>query len=274
MGVVSENAVDESGTDGRVAKSLMARLMRVVEAFTLQDRWGIRELASYLAIAPSVSHRLLHDMERLGLLVSAGEGKFSIGPELARLSVLIADQMHVTKIARPVLEDIALRTGETVILAQYSQNRRQFWAVEAVESSHPIRYMSDPLRTWSDLHLGTGGRGILAFLDEDEREAVLRGLPDPVPANPPISKADLESELAHARQRGYVISHGERFVGAIGVSAPIRDGRGKVVGGLIASWPDNRTDTVKEEAVAKIIAESAESLSRSLGYRPTSSTTG
>jgi DNA-binding IclR family transcriptional regulator len=207
-------------------------------------------------------------MERQGLLVAAGDGKFSIGPELARLSVLLAEQMHITKVARPVLEEIAQRTGETIVLAQYSPHRRQYWAVEAVESAHPIRYMSDPLRTWSDLHVGAGGRAILAFLEDDERRAILDSLPDPLPGPRSVAKENLDAELALARRRGFIISHAERFAGAVAVSAPIRDGRGKIIGALICSWPDNRTDGSKEEAVATTIAQHAAAISHGNGYRP------
>ena len=59
--------------------------------------------------------------------------------------------------------------------------RRQFSAVDAVETSHPIRYLWESLRDWSDLHLGSSGKGILAFLPPDEQAAILDRLPDPIP---------------------------------------------------------------------------------------------
>ena len=107
----------------------------------------------------------------------------------------------------------------------YDPHRRQFSAVDAVETSHPIRYIWESLRDWSDLHLGSSGKGILAFLPDDEREAILDRLPDPVPGRT-ADQGAAAGELDAARQRGYVVSHGERYEGAVGVSAPIRDGPG------------------------------------------------
>ncbi len=174
----------------------------------------------------------------------------------------------MTRVARPILEATAAAIGETVVLALYAPERRQFWAVDAAESSHTIRYIWESLRSWSDVQLGASGKGILAFLDPSERDAIIEALPDPIPGPKPISRAELRDQLDAARRQGYVVSHGERYAGAVGVSAPIRDAGGQVIGDLIASWPDNRTDAAKEASVATVIIAACATLSRELGYRP------
>ena len=93
--------------------------------------------------------------------------------------MLLAERLDVRSVARPFMESAAAELDETLVLALYSPARRQFWAVDAVESTHPIRYIWGPLRQWSDLHLGSSGKGILAFLPESERETILATLPDP-----------------------------------------------------------------------------------------------
>ena len=245
----------------------MARWVLVLEAFTRRDTWGVREIAADLALSPSVTHRILHDLERLGMVASAGAlGRFRVGPRLARTSTLIAGRLDLARLARPIIEAAAVALGETVILAQYDPVRRRFWAVDAAESTHTIRYLWESLRDWSDLSLGASGRGILAFLDEAERDAIVDALPDPLPGPSGMRKADLRASLEAARRDGYVISHGERYAGAVGVSAPVRDATGAVVGDLIGSWPDNRTDEAKERRAAQLIVEAAGDLSRALGF--------
>jgi IclR family transcriptional regulator, acetate operon repressor len=249
-------------------ESPMSRWVRVLDAFTQQDCWGVRELASALSMAPSVSHRILHEMKRLGLVVPAAEeGKFRVGPELARIAVLTARRSNVTRIARPVLQAAASAIGETVILLQYSNHRRQFWAVDAVESNHTIRYMWESLQEWNDVHLGASGKAILAFLPESERETILEKLADPITDSSATSKAELRRDLEEIRRRGYAVSHGERYAGAVGIAAPIREAGGRIVGGLVGSWPDNRTDSLKESRSGAIIMEAAATLSHDLGYR-------
>lgn len=240
----------------------MDRWIAVLTAFVDRDAWGVRDLAAHVGLAPSVAHRILHEMERTGLVASGTQrGHFRVGPELARLAVLLADRLDTRWIARPILEATSKEIDETVILALYSPVRRQFWAVDAAESNHTIRYIWESLRTWSDLNLGSSGHGILAFLDDDEREAILT-------ARPEAERADLRARLLRTRERGYAISHGDRFAGAVGVAAPVRDATGRVIGDLIAGWPDNRTSAGKEARVASAIMAAAARLSLELGYRP------
>ena len=254
-------------TSPPAAAGPMSRWVRVLEAFAAEGAWGVRDLARATGIPRSAIHRIVHDLTGLGMLAPAAEaGRYEVGPVLARIGVLVAEGLDVRRVGRPVLERASAAIGETVVLALYDAARRQFWAVDAVETSHPIRYIWESLRDWGDLHLGSSGKGILAFLPDDEREAILAALPDPVPGRVPVPKARLRAELAAARDRGYVVSHGERFEGAIGVSAPVRDGAGRIAGDIIATWPDNRTDDAKEAAAGRIVTAAAHELSTRLGW--------
>ncbi len=148
----------------------MERWTAVLSALTERDTWGVRDLASHLGLAPSVVHRVLHQMETNGLTSAAGRGQFRMGPELMRIGRLTVDRTDMRGIARPALEAAARRLDETVFLTVYSSGRRQLWAVIAAETTNPLRYDWENLRDWSDVHVGATGLGILAFLDEAERE--------------------------------------------------------------------------------------------------------
>jgi IclR family acetate operon transcriptional repressor len=245
----------------------MARWVRVLEAFAEQGEWGVRDLARSSGIPRSATHRILHDMAGLGLLAKTDEpGRFRVGPDLARIGSGVAEHLEVQRVARSILEETAAAVGETIVLAVYDPQRRRFSAVDAVETNHPIRYIWESLRDWSELHLGSSGKGILAFLPQAEQNAIIDRLPDPIPGRHPLTKARLRRELEAARRRGFVVSHGERYEGAVGVSAPIRDARGRVAGDLIATWPDNRTSEAKEAGAGSIVRAAADEVSRRLGW--------
>lgn len=245
----------------------MSRWVRVLEAFAEEGEWGVRELARSTDIPRSAAHRILHDMAALGLLAPADEpGRFRVGADLARIGLLVAEHLDIRRVGRPILERASTAISETVVLAVYDPIRRQFSAVDAVETSHPIRYIWESLRDWSDLHLGSSGKGILAFLPPEEQAAIVDRLPDPIPGRTPLTKAHLRIELDAALRRGYVVSHGERFEGAVGVAAPVRDAHARVIGDLIATWPDNRTSDTKERNAGTIVRSAADDLSRRLGW--------
>lgn len=242
-------------------RSPMDRWLAILVAFEDQDAWGVRELAAHAGLAPSVVHRVLHDMDALGLVSpGARKGQFRVGPELARLAVLVSDRLDVRRMARPALEQAARLIDETVILALYSPTRQQFWAVDAAEPEHPIRYIWESLRRWSDLHLGASGHAILAFLPEADRERIIG-------TRPGAERRRLRARLAETRSRGYATSHGDRFLGAVGIAAPVRDATARIVGDIIAGWPDNRTSAEKERMVARAVVAAANTLSANLGYR-------
>ena len=245
----------------------MARWVVVLDAFARRPEWGIRDLAAATGLSRSSIHRIVLEMTSLGLLAPAAtSGRSEIGPALVRLSLALTERVDVFRTARPILEELRDDTGETAILALYDRGRRRFRAVAAAESSHPIRYIWESLQDWNDLHRGASGKGILAFLPAEEQQAIMASLPEPDDERDRVARSALRVDLERFRAQGWVVSHGERFPGAVGVSAPIRDRHGRVVGNVLLGWPDNRTDAAKEEIAARSARGAADRISAALGY--------
>lgn len=247
----------------------MARWVEVLNAFVQKESWGVRELAAATGLPRSATHRILHEMRRLGLLTSDdGKGVFQVGPVLARTAVVVSKRLDITRVGRPVLESVAARTSETVILGLYAPTRKQVFGVDAVESSHFVRVIWQPVPQWRDLHVGATGKGVLAFLPRADRDAVLAKLPDPIPLARDVPKAELLQQIEDAHRLGYVISRGESNPGAVAVASPIRDAHGDVVADLVISWPDNRTSLEREREFGEIARDAADEISRQLGHAP------
>ena len=244
----------------------MARWVEVLSAFLRQDEWHVRELARETGLSRSAAHRILHEMRRLDLLAARPEGGFVVGPALARLATRLAARVDILRIARPVLQATMEQTGETVVIAQYVPSERQVWPLDAVESPHPVRFIWDSLPEWRELHIGATGKGVLAFLPDVEREAIIAGLPDQIVAATSQPKTELIDQLARARKNGYVISRGESFAGGVAVAAPVRDASGTVIGDIVVSWPDGRTSRSREREHGRAAVAAAADISRGLGY--------
>ena len=244
----------------------MARWVTVLTAFLRQDEWGIRDLARATDLSRSAVHRILREMNRLDLLVARPNGRFAVGPVLARLAIVLAGRVDIVRVARPVLEATTSQTGETAVLALYVPSRRQVWPLDAVESPHPVRFIWDSLPEWRELHIGATGKGVLAFLDEPERGQIIDSLPDPIPSATSLTKAELLDQLETARACGYVTSRGESFPGGIAVASPIRDASGAVVGDIVLSWPESRTSQARERELGAAALNAAATVSRGLGF--------
>ena len=94
-------------------------------------------------------------------------------------------------------------------------------------------------RTWA--HVSGLGKVLLAWGNDDAIELVLRerGLPA-LTDRTIVDRATLDVELERIRSRGYAIDDEESAYGLRCVAAPVRDGRGAVVGALSLSSPAER----------------------------------
>lgn len=251
------------------ARGGVGRWFEILDAFVWRDEWGARKLAAELGLPKTSVHRILREMSSTGVLAfDTRTQTFRIGPVLTRLSVLLSDRIDVTKVAHPILESTAAQTGETVMFGLYAPSRRQFSVVDAAESTHPVRLVLAAYRDWAELHVGSSGKGILAFLPQDEQDQIIRDLPEPSRSHGSVSHDALRTQLAVGRRRGYVLSRGERIEGTVGVAAPVRDANGRVVGDVIISWPASRSSPSREKSFGGIVIDAAAAISRGLGYSP------
>jgi DNA-binding IclR family transcriptional regulator len=253
----------------------MGRWLTVLDAFLMRDEWGVRDLADAIDLPKSAVHRILHEMVRLDILSTGQQnGTFRIGSALIRVVTLLSDQIDVQAIARPILEQTTRAGGETSVLLLYAPGRHQFWAVDAVESDQPILWTWKTLRGWGDLHLGAGGKAILAFLPDPTQDVIVDQLDEPIGELRPISRIQLRRQLAETRQRGYAISHGERTPGSVAVAAPVRDAAGRILGALLLGWPESRSTAEKERDLGERAVMAADAISRALGLPARSGVSG
>src|SRR5690348_4201587 len=77
----------------------------------------LKEVAEKTAINKSTAYRVLAHLEHKGYVFRDSAGAYAIGVRLARLGSGASYQTTMRKISRPVLEELARITGETVSLA-------------------------------------------------------------------------------------------------------------------------------------------------------------
>jgi DNA-binding IclR family transcriptional regulator len=244
-----------------------ARTVAVLEAFTLQTRWGVRELAAKLDMPRSSVHRVLRELAETGLLASDADGSYGVTPSLLRLALDLADNFRVPRIALAHLERARDIGGETTIMFLYDRRRGQATAVAAAESSKPVRYSQEGLTGFTDLHVGSSGKGILAFLSAEEQNLILERLPDPLPGMH-MTKQELLADLAATRERGWAQSASERVPGARGVAAPVYGSRGYIIGAVLIAWPDSPVGSDGATTLGPLSRVTALAISRDVGCPP------
>jgi hypothetical protein len=168
-------------------------------------------------------------------------------------------QTTMRKIGRPVLEELARITGETVSLA--ALEGREVFYLDVMESAHTFRLVSQ-IGMCHPACCTALGKVMLAFHSEEEQDNLISGIEFKRLTHHTITRsANLRKELTLIRQRGYSLENEELYLGSRCIRAPIFDESDRVVAALSVSGPTTR---VTREKVATFAACGPPSCRRSL----------
>jgi DNA-binding IclR family transcriptional regulator len=116
------------------------------------------------------------------------------------------------------------------------------------------------------LHVGSASRILLAW-NPDHAERILSGPLEPLTDGTVTSPDGLRRLIAQAKADGYAITTGEREDSASGLSAPVFDAAGDILGALTISGPTVRMPHAQCEAWIDLLVGYAEQVTRTIGGR-------
>lgn len=226
---------------------------------------GVTELSQRLSLPKATVHRLLGGLVSRGLLThDPASGRYRLGPLAFRLGSAFLRSLDVRQAALPVMQELARRTGETVNLNVVQGIHRV--CIEKVDSVQDVRHFVELGRPLP-LFAGASGKVLLAHLEPSTVEEVLRSV-RPLTARTVTDPSRIRAELQRIRRQGFAVSAGERVDGASAVSAPVRDGQGRVVAGLTVSGPSYRFPPGRVRELIPQVVHAAAEISARLGYAP------
>lgn len=249
---------------GTVAR-VVAVLRGVVEA---DEDISAAELAEEIGLPRPTVHRLLDLLAREDMVEpDPGTRRWRPTAECQRLGALLAARRDLVRLARPVLAQVVARSQEACLLGVYLPRRREMIYADEHISPDPLSYRIE-LNSPVPVNWGASGRAILAFLPEEEREAVLaERAPAPVSGEKAPTVSVLRRELELIRQKGYAFSRGQKIPGSRGIAAPVLGADGIAVGSLTLTIPEMRFREEAKEQLAETVMTGAEELSVMLGHR-------
>lgn len=240
------------------------RLVEILDCFSAhQPAWSLTGLSTRLGIPKSSLHRFLVSLESHGILRrDEGDNRWRLGYRLFIWGNLALEGTNLRSLARPVMEDLMVATGETAILTVYSEG--EVICIEKVEADRPVR-MTLEVGTRRPAHAGASCKVLMAYLSQEEVEAIVRQRGLPRLCTNTITEPDrLAAELARIRERGYAESREETDVGAWGIAAPIRDPRGQVVAAIGIAGPTSRFAREEVERYVALCQQAAGRISARL----------
>lgn len=240
------------------------RALRALELISEHGELGVTELGRKLDVHKATASRLIATLAERGFVERDPiSEKYRLGFGLISLAGAAVGGNDLVRAARPILDDLAERTHETVNLGVLSGESVVY--IDQVTGTRSIVSVS-----WvgqrTPLHCTSNGKVLLAYATDAERE---RMLSMPLTRLTPRTITDLRklrAQLAEVRARGYAQTLEELEEGLNAVAAPVRGMSGDVIAALSVSGPAFRMRAVDLPRFGKLTAEAALAVSRRLGY--------
>ncbi len=184
---------------------------------------SLSEVAHAAGLARPTARRLLLTLEELGYVRSA-DGTFQLTPKVMNLGMAYVSSLGLWDIARPHMESLVARTGESSSMAQLDGSDIVYVARVSVPKLIALRV---EIGTRFPAAQTSQGKVLLAALPPEQVEVTLAqpsrsGLPPYIGRSPD----QLHDELKGVRARGWALADEELAPGVRSVAVPVRDGTG------------------------------------------------
>jgi DNA-binding IclR family transcriptional regulator len=226
---------------------------------------SLAEVSARVKLYKPTAHRLLQSLGQHGLISQEADSKaYRPGLKLFELSHEVLRHMELRTQALPELSELNRRTNETVHLAVLDQGDVIY--IDKEESQHTIRMFS-AIGKRGPAHCTGVGKVLLAYLPTDELQLFLADKKlKRFTSRTITTAAGLRRELAMIRQRGYAIDDTEHEPEIRCAACPVRDHTGRVIAAVSLTAPTLRMSRERIEAMAPLVREYADRISRKMGY--------
>ena len=227
---------------------------------------GVTELAEATQNTKSLTFRLLHTLERRGLVRKDPERRtYTLGYRALLLGDQSRRQSRLISTAEPILADLSGTTRENALLLVREDLHSICIAMHA--SPEPLRIFAAVGRL-GPLHAGGGPKVLLAFAPKDIRQKVISGALETFTDMSISDAAALTATLDRIRAEGHVMSIGELDPNIFSIAAPVRDHTGTVIAALAVNGPTARLTDTTPDNICAAVHSSASHLSQMLGWQP------
>lgn len=236
------------------------RAIAVLDALAEGGELGTNEIARRTGMTPSTVSRQLGTLAAAGLAERvAATGRYRLGMRVLHLANALLARLDVRAVARPHLEELVRRTGETATLSVPGE--QDAVTVDYVPGAHhvqPVSHLGRP----SIAHATSAGKVMLAFSG--------RPLPDgPLRQYAPRTITDpkrLATEIERVREQGWAQAVEEREPGLSAIAAPVRSAGGELVAVAALQGPTSRFDERAIQTALPVLVAEADAVSRELGW--------
>lgn len=242
---------------GTQAIDRAAELLKLI--VTSDQPWTFTSLFEETDLARSTTSRLLHALERHGLVQRDRDGAFRPGPLFAQYAARNHAIDDLVELSRLFLERLGKATGEVVNLAVPQGDT--VVQLAQVDSEYLLS-----MKNWVGIdvpaHCTAAGKVFLAHgVIPLPSGRLTRRAPRTI-----TDRSDLERDLARVIRKGFAVTREELEPGLTAIAAPVRTPDGSIVASVSVSGPTTRIDDHIEQ-FGKLLIQELKALSGRLGHQ-------
>lgn len=205
------------------------RACGLLSAFSVASpRLTLAELSERVELPKPTVHRLAATLVESGFMTQHADGRYGLGARTISVGAIAQADLDLIAACRPLMERLAQRTGETVLLGMADWNTLETTIVHRIDSTHELSVLS-PVGRRAKITLGAIGKALLLGLEPTELEQVVPAIDLSAHTDRTITGIEAALvEIQRCRTAGFATENEEFLAGVSAVAAPVR---------LDGTWP-------------------------------------
>lgn len=231
--------------DKAETNSAMQKALAVLETVVQELRpMGTVDIAEELKIPRQTAHRVIRQLEQLGLLQKdPSRERYIPGERLRTLAINTISSTQSTRGTHAILDTLVSDINETCNVGMLDGHEVIY--IDRAECDWPLRMQLRP-GSHVPVHCTAIGKLLLAHLDDEQRSLILqtaglRKFTKYTTTSPDLLEAQLDQIVA----QGYAINNQEDAIGLVALAVPVYDPNGAVIAGLAVHAPEPRYSIAK-----------------------------
>jgi len=243
--------------------SAVSRTIKVLEILSRYKSINLEQLSKETDLPKATLLRFITTLTSLGYVFRDPHDQYSLTLKMFSVGSHSLEHMDLIRIARPIAEELAETTGETVHMGILEEDAATY--VLKIESKYTIR-MHSRIGKSIPLYCTSIGKILLAgFTDEECAAYILKTKLIPFTPNTIKTASALKTEINTTIKNQYAFDREEHELGISCIASPVRDYTGATVSALSVSWPMFRYEKKQEGDYIRAVQEAAMQISRMLG---------
>ena len=221
------------------SQSLFRGLMLIEILSNYPNGCPLAHLSELAGLNKSTVHRLLQGLQSCGYVTPApAAGSYRLTTKFIAVGQKALSSLNIIHVAAPHLEALNIATGETV-------------------NQHMPLYCS----AMGKIYMAFGHQDYVASYWESHQEQI-----QPLTRNTITELSAMYDELAEIRDRSMAMDKEENELGVSCIAVPVFDIHGRVPYAISISLSTSRMKQVGEKNLLKPLRETAEAISKELGF--------